>query len=271
MTGPQQGDFSHPSQGPAQPPTAGPARPEATPPVPPGRPGPQVPPTQHGQGAPAQPGPQPFGPAQPGGPGQPGQPPRPANYGPPRPGSAYLPGAAPGTRPQPNFPGAFGPQGYPPAGYGAGYGYGYPMPRPRRTGLIIGIIAGVVVLVGVGLTLFFVLRKGSDKAGTTARETASSYVSAMKAQDLGAIRDLSCAKDQDYMTNSPEGIQSTFDQLAGATLSLGSVDENGSTATASISVAVNGQTGDIPINLYKNTNGTWLVCETALQDVDQDR
>ncbi|SFW45074.1 hypothetical protein [Amycolatopsis australiensis] len=77
----------------------------------------------------------PYGQGQPGYPGpQPGYPPPQPGYQPPQPG--YQPAGYP-------------PPGYPPAGYGA------PMPPPKkkRTGLILGVIGGVVVLLGAGIPL----------------------------------------------------------------------------------------------------------------------
>ena len=32
-----------------------------------------------------------------------------------------------------------------------------------------------------------------------------------------------------------------------------------------------GPSGDIPLALYGTTNGTWLVCDNQLPDVDQNR
>lgn len=61
-------------------------------------------------------------------------------------------GQGPQGYPQQSYP----PQGMPPPGYGPpppGYpGYG-PPPKKKRTGLILGIIGGVVVLLGAGIPL----------------------------------------------------------------------------------------------------------------------
>lgn len=57
----------------------------------------------------------------------------------------------PGQPPQPGYPQQPGypPPGYPPAGYGAPV----PPPKKKRTGLVLGIIGGVVVLLGAGIPL----------------------------------------------------------------------------------------------------------------------
>lgn len=69
----------------------------------------------------------------------------------------------PGYPPQPGFP----PPGYPPAGYGAPV----PPPKKKRTGLIFGIIGGVVVLLGAGIPLGIIA--GDYYAGTGATPSSA--------------------------------------------------------------------------------------------------
>jgi hypothetical protein len=63
-------------------------------------------------------------------------------------------------QPPPQYGHGQGQQGYPggyppPPGYGSPPGYGAPVPPPKkkRTGLILGIVAGAVVLLGAGIPL----------------------------------------------------------------------------------------------------------------------
>ncbi|MEV6239553.1 hypothetical protein [Lentzea sp. NPDC051838] len=114
---------------------------------------------------------------------QPQQPP----YGQPQPGYGQQPPPGYGQQPQPGYGqpqqdpfGQQGPQsgGFPQQGYGQpqygqqpGYGgpggFGGPPPKKSNTGLIIGVIVGVLVLVGGGVTAA-VLLSGDDKPSNTA-------------------------------------------------------------------------------------------------------
>ncbi|TNM50150.1 hypothetical protein FHP29_01055 [Nocardioides albidus] len=128
---------------------------------PPGRPGEQ-PPTQMAPPAGGAPVP-PYG--------APGQPPQPPAPGYPQPGY-----------PQPGYPQPGYPQpGYPQPGYpGGGYpgGPGFPAPPSsgggRRKGLIIGIVAGMVVLVlGVVAVLAFTVFDGDDDKASAKDDESS--------------------------------------------------------------------------------------------------
>lgn len=126
---------------------------------PPGQPGEQ-PPTQMAPPAGGAPVP-PYGaPGQPQQPGYPPQPPQPAAPG-------YQQPQQPGY-PQPGYPQQPAAPGYPGGGYPGGPGGpGFPAPPAGggggKKGLIIGIVAGVVVLVlGVVAVLAFTVFKGDD-------------------------------------------------------------------------------------------------------------
>ncbi|HET6705360.1 hypothetical protein, partial [Amycolatopsis sp.] len=99
----------------------------------------------------------PYGQGQQGYPGYPQQQP---GYPPPQ-------GYPPGYPQQPGYP----PPGYPPAGYGAPV----PPPKKRRTGLILGIVVGVVVLLGAGIPLGIF---ASDYFASTGAAPSSSPVPA---------------------------------------------------------------------------------------------
>ncbi|WP_410597754.1 hypothetical protein [Amycolatopsis sp. lyj-23] len=81
----------------------------------------------------------PYGQGQPGYPGYPQQPGYPPPQGYPQQGYPQQPGYPPG----------YPPAGHPPAGYGAPV----PPPKKKRTGLVLGIVGGVVVLLGAGIPL----------------------------------------------------------------------------------------------------------------------
>ncbi|KDN18245.1 hypothetical protein [Amycolatopsis rifamycinica] len=100
----------------------------------------------------------PYGQGQQGYPGYPQQQP---GYPPPQPGYPQQQGYPPG----------YPPPGYPPAGYGAPV----PPPKKKRTGLILGIIGGVAVLLGAGIPLGII---ASDYFASTGAAPSSSPVPA---------------------------------------------------------------------------------------------
>ncbi|GLZ31599.1 hypothetical protein Lesp02_37870 [Lentzea sp. NBRC 105346] len=79
-------------------------------------------------------------------------------------------------QPQPDpYAAQQGPYGQPQPGFQQPFGYGAPPPKKSRTGLIIGIIVGVLVLVGGGIAAVFVFK---DDKNDTASATSSSTGSA---------------------------------------------------------------------------------------------
>ncbi|GIG64851.1 DsbA family protein [Phytomonospora endophytica] len=137
---------------------------------------------QHGQGPipPQGPPAQGYPPAQPGYPpqGQPGHPPAPGGWPGQAPGpQGFPPGAQqpygqPGHPPQQGFPPPPGPPGWPGAP-----GFPPQPPRQKRTGLIIGSLAGAVLLVGAIVFAAVVFWPTSDETpaggGTATAPTAA--------------------------------------------------------------------------------------------------
>ncbi|HEX7305220.1 hypothetical protein [Lentzea sp.] len=128
---------------------------------------------------PQQPGP--YGHQQPGHGQQP-----PPGYGQPQPGYGQQPPPPPGYGQQQGYgpgPGQPGPYGQPQPGQpgpygqqqpGFGGGYGGPPPKKSKTGLVVGVVLGVLVLVGGGVTAA-VLLTGDDepKSSTAAAESGT--------------------------------------------------------------------------------------------------
>jgi hypothetical protein len=78
-----------------------------------------------------------------------------------------------------------------PYGYGPPQGYG-PPPKKSKTGLIVGIVIGVVVVLGGGATALFLLLGGSSGPSGDPSSTAQKYVDAVNARDGAAVRGLAC-------------------------------------------------------------------------------
>ncbi|MBM0127656.1 hypothetical protein [Pimelobacter simplex] len=149
---------------------------------PPGQPGEQ-PPTQMAPPAGGAPVP-PYG--APGQPQQPGYPPQPPQPGYPQP---QQPGYPQPGYPQQGYPQQPAGAGYPGGGYPGGPGGpGYPAPPTggggSKKGLVIGIVAGVVVLVlGVVAVLAFTVFKGDDDKPSAKDDTSESAEATDEAED----------------------------------------------------------------------------------------
>ncbi|SDM20280.1 Rv0361 family membrane protein [Allokutzneria albata] len=133
---------------------------------------------------------------------------------------AQQPGGYPGYQGQPGQPGQPGPYGYPPQGqpgpggpqgpYGPppGYeGYGTPPGSPKkRTGLIIGIIVAVVVLVGGGIGAYFLFSGSSPDAiaQRAAQLMTESFGKNVTEYPIEQFREGLCAKDMEVLQSSLE-------------------------------------------------------------------
>jgi len=148
-------------------------------------------------------------------------------------------------------PGPYGPPGgYPPPGYGT--------PRKSNTGLIVGIIAAVVVVLGtLGITGFvapgFFLSDDEGSGGgdtTSAQGAAQAMVAAINAKDAAGVRGLRCSgADEDL-----EQVATGLGQIKSAALN-GQVQESGATASVSLQVDVGSQ---VTTNgQLAKENGTW--------------
>ena len=115
------------------------------------------------------------------------------NQPPQQPGSGAWPGAYRQQPYQPSQPGPFGQPGFgqpgiPAPGQPAGPG-GFPQPpKKRHTGLIIGLVIGLIVVLGGGSTgLYFALSGNGDSTNTNTAKGGSSSTNATPPVDLTTV------------------------------------------------------------------------------------
>lgn len=165
----------------------------------------------------------------------------------------------------------------PPPQMTPGYGAGWPppsvspQPKPRRTGLIIGVIAAAIVLIGGGIGVYFALRGDTNKTSTTTaagQTTASTTTQVAFVQAEGEIflEPAGLAGPESFTgeTFVPVGPTTTLN-IPGTTLPglLTSTTQPGATATTGTppsggSVQVASYSGDTPA-LYGGSKDKQLV------------
>lgn len=170
------------------------------------------------------------------------------------PGQFY--GQPPQQQPYGQQPYSYSPYGPPPGQSGGGN---------SRTGLIVGIVIGAVVLVGGGITLPLVLTSGGDSP----RDVAEKYVAANNEQDIDGLRDTVCAalrEDFDKSLRKAEGDvgdQSNTGNPAPEIELLGEPAVHGDKATAPLEVDVAGATHRVKL-MMKNSDSGWCATGTKL-------
>ncbi len=156
------------------------------------------------------------------------------------------------------------PQGFPqqapwagaPAQFGAPAAPAAVRPRKRPTGLIVGIIVLLLLVVGGGSLYFFVLRSTPEK-------TLQAYCTALQNGDAqGAFNQLSAsAQSKTSVADLNKSFQAIKSPLIGGIKSctFNNVQQNGSTATANVTVTVGNPAIPIKPTLVTliNENGTW--------------
>lgn len=142
-----------------------------------------------------------------------------------------------------------------------------PAEQPKkRTGLIVGISVAVVAVLVLGGILIFAL---TGSSGSSPREVADTFMSAIKDQDATKARSVACAAKVDQLTTSddfkvPEGykiekLDYTFDK--DDTAAQGGRDLSYRVAAT---VTYQGKTADQNATFKITTvkeNDTWKVCD----------
>lgn len=163
---------------------------------------------------------------------QPGQ--QPPSYGQPQPGYAPY--------------GQQQPSGYPGGGY-PGAGFPGAPPKKNKTGLIVGIAIGAVVLLGGGVTLLVVLLSGGDDPRAVAEQGAE----ALNTGNVELAKSISC--------DPSEITQENFNRAQEQGLHVKVVGDaviNGDEATVPVEVTEGGKTEREEFNLEKRDDGWCL-------------
>lgn len=146
--------------------------------------------------------------------------------------------------------------------------YGYPPqqpPKKSRTGLIVGLVIGLVVLLGGGTVLLVVLLGDSGTSGDP-RQTAQQYVDAVNNKDAETIVALSCSLGPQYV----DGIREEL-TTKGVEMTLSA--EEGTESAASAGYWIDGklanpdsyEDGELRYRLSLGTTGDrWCVTLGAL-------
>ncbi|WP_139980112.1 DUF4878 domain-containing protein [Nocardioides litoris] len=171
----------------------------------------------------------------------------------------------------------YGQQGYGQQGYGqqGPHGYGQQPPK-KKTGLIIGIVGGVLALVIIGVVLAVTLGGGGDKSASEddPRDTVLALVAAVEDQDCGAVKDLltgaaaSDFEEADCETGldqeAPEGFDSSDVQQE-----VGDAEVDGDSATVPVTTTFQGQSSTAEYELEK-VDGAWKISDIGFGAAGSD-
>jgi hypothetical protein len=164
------------------------------------------------------------------------------------------------------------PYGYaePPPGYVGPPGYGPPQ-RKRRTGLVVGVVLAVVVLIGAGIGAYFVFfhQSGQNSANATPQQVvtgfAQSYTSlahSLSTDDLAKVKSYLCATDQTAVQaiydheKSANGADKTF------TMTASGAATSGTTGSFTLKITDHGNQPEPHKGGLVRQNSRWLVCNT---------
>ncbi|WP_106848288.1 hypothetical protein [Blastococcus sp. Marseille-P5729] len=153
----------------------------------------------------------------------------------------------------------------PQSGYGQqGYGQQGAQPwasAPQKSGngKMIGlIVGGVVLLAAIGITLWLVL---GNSGGRSAQEAAETWMDAASKGDVAAAQAVSCPSLDDAIDVDNEDGSKGGGSLAQIDYTVHDVEEDGDTATAVATIEEDGQSSDIDVELEKNDDGDFEVCD----------
>ncbi|HEX4701346.1 MAG TPA: hypothetical protein VH352_04390 [Pseudonocardiaceae bacterium] len=156
-----------------------------------------------------------------------------------------------------------------PGGYVGSPGYG--QPPKKRTGLVVGIVIAVVVLVGAGVGGYFLFfhKNTAGTANATPQQVVSGFAQSytslahtLSIDDLAKVKTYLCAKDQD-------AVQAIFDHEKGTngkdtsfSMRADRVTTTGDGGTFMLTISEAGNTSPPHKGTLVRQNAQWLVCNT---------
>jgi hypothetical protein len=153
-----------------------------------------------------------------------------------------------GQQPQYGQPGYVPPSYGQPPGATAQFGQ-----RPQRSNKVpIIIVALVVVALGLGGGLFFMLRGGSPTSSP--EKVASAFLDALKAQDAGKAKELVCAKLKPQIKVN-DGVGGTS-----GSIKITGTRQDGASTLVTAHVTDGAQSADIQVVVVQES-GKYLVCD----------
>jgi hypothetical protein len=179
----------------------------------------------------------------------------------------------------PQQPGPYGPPGqvdpYGPFGQQMPGGYvgppGYGQSPKKRTGLVVGIVIAVVVLVGAGIGGYYLFfrKAGADNANATPQQVVSGFAQSytslahtLSTDDLARVKTYLCAKDQDAVQAIFDHEKSTNGKDTSFSMRADSVTTTGDSGTFMLTISEAGTTSPPHKGTLVRQNAQWLVCNT---------
>ncbi len=168
---------------------------------------------------------------------------------------------------------AYGQNPYAQQAYGQNpYGqqpYGAYPPTKKKTGLVIGIVVGVLVLlllVGGGAFLLLGKDKEPDSPEKASKQTVKNYVNAFKNNDLDKAASYTCKKLSDYIKAQSSLLKNIHwsSLLKDTEIDVGDAKKVSDTSY-NVDISITRQSGlkkNFPVEVVKEKD-KWLVCNTG--------
>jgi hypothetical protein len=179
----------------------------------------------------------------------------------------YAPGGSPGPYPAEAYPGPYPPGGYPQRGLPPGP----PAPRKRRTGLVVGIVLVIVLLLcaGGGVTAYVLVQNSQPTGAADPKAAVDGFLTAVFAShNAQEAADFVCpdARDDEQLealVNQVTSFESQFDSPQTKWVTP-PVQVDGKTGSATVKLELttaNEQVAEKQIRLLLVDRRGWWVCD----------